>query len=435
MIRVRRSDPPAIAPQTVALVSKALLPVLGWRDVPVLHEVRQELTVLERFVLEMALALGTVTAEDFAEVVSLPRQVLAAGATRLIAGGALRLVGDGYMVEPKIAARALRDQGIRRPLPATADFVLLPRTGDLLAVPPARKSWLRQLELARVAPAGNAPVPVELWNQRRSGYLAARVRAGTVTLLDTNVVEVSIPDNDPPLVAKNGNGGAAGDARLCAVYNCRAEVTRDERGQHTVRAVLHGKPRRRKNMSGSDQTNGSVEVPVNLTGAENLVSEWLALAAGLEDPATQRAAWSEIGPAPAEHDQQPFRGARRRGPMEWEFLLTEQAAVAVAGERRPLDHPVGLIIENDKAAVHLVGWFVPDDNEARVLFAVDCAIGRLLRAADPANDLAAVCERAAAGFGVPTDRLVPQAIRDRAWNLAYYRLAYALRESEDFSYD
>jgi hypothetical protein len=435
MIRIRRSDPPAFTPQTVTLVSRALLPVLGWRDVPVLHEVQQKLTVLERFVLEMALALGTVTAEDFAEVVSLPRQVLAAGASRLIAGRALRLVGDGYAVEPEIAARTLRDQGIRRPLPGTADFVLLPRTGDFLALPPAKKSWLRQLELARIAPAGNAPVPVELWNQRRFGYLAARVRAGTATLFDTNIVEVSIPDDDPPLVTKNGNDGAAGDARLCAVYHCRAEVTRDERGQHTVRAVLHGKPRRRKNMPGSDQTNKSVEVPVQLTGADNLISEWLALAAELEDPVTQRAAWSKIGPAPAAHDQQPFRGARRRGPMEWEFLLTGQAALAVAGEHRPLDQPVGLTIENDKAAVQLVGWFVPDGNEARVLFAMDRAISQLLKAADPAKDSAAVCDSAATELHIPADRLIPQAIRDRAWDLAYYRLAYALRESEDFPYD
>lgn len=435
MIRVRRCDPPAITPQTVALVSKALLPVLGWRDVPVLHEVRQELTVLERFVLEMALTLGTVTAEDFAEVVSLPRQVLAAGATRLIAGGALRLTGDGYVVEPKIAARALRDQGIRRLRPATADFVLLPRTGDLLAVPPAKKSWLRQLELARVAPAGNAPVPAELWNQQRSGYLATRVRAGTAIMLGMKVIDVPIPDNDPPLVATNSKAGAAGDEQLCAVYHCRAEVTRDERGQHTIRAVLHGKPRRQKKMSGSDQNNGSVEVPVHLTGAENLVSEWLALAARLEDPTTQRAAWSKIGPAPAEHDRRPFRGARRRGPMEWEFLLTEQAALAVAGQRRPLDQPVGLTVENDEAAVQLVGWFVPDGNETRVLFAVDRALGQLLTVTDPARDLAAVCKRAASGLGVPTDRLVPQTIRDRAWDLAYYRLVYALRESEDFSYD
>jgi hypothetical protein len=430
VIRVRRCDPPAITPETVAVVSNALLPVLGWRDVPVLHEVREELTVLERFVLEMALSLGTVSAEDFAEVVTLPRQVLAAGATRLIAAGALHLVGNGYQVEPTTATRALQEQRIRRPRLATADFVLLPRTGDLLAVPPAKKSWLRQLELARVAPVRNAPIPPELWNQRRSGYFATRVRTGTATLLDTEIVDVPIPENDPLLVTNNGN--AASKAQLCAAYDCRAEVTSDKRGQHTVRAVIYGKPRHRRNASGSGQANGLVEVPIQLTGAQNLVSEWLTLAAGLADQATQRAAWQEICPADG---AQLFGSVRRRGPMEWEFSLTEGTALALARNRRPLDQPVGLTLENDEAAVQLVGWLVPDDDEARVLFARDRAISQLLTATDPAAELVTICKSAATSLRLSGGRLVPQDIRDRAWELAYYRLAYALREAEDFPYD
>jgi hypothetical protein len=430
VIRVRRCDPPPITPQTVAVVSDAQLPLLGWRDVPVLHEARQELTVLERFVLEMALSLGTVSAEDFAEVVSLPRQVLAAGATRLTAAGALHVVTNGYQVEPTIATRALREQGIRRPVPATADFVLLPRTGDLIAVPSAKKSWLRQLELARIAPARNAPVPPELWDQRRSSYLAARVQTGTATLLDSGVVEIPVPVDDPPLIA-NGNGKAS-TVRLCGAYHCRAEVTRDKRGRHTVRAVIYGKPRRRKSRSESDQANGSVEVPIQLTGAEHLVSEWLALAAGLADPVNQRAAWREICPADA---TQSFRNARRRGPMEWEFSLTERAALAVARDRRPLDKPVGLTLENDEAAVQLIGWLVPEDDEARVLFARDRAISQLLTAVNPAAQLVTACKKAAADLGVTVGRLTPQDIRDRAWELTYYSLVYALREAEDFPYD
>ena len=432
MIRVRRCDPPAITPETVAVVSDTLLPILGWRDVQVLYEIRQELTALERFVLEMALSLGTVSAEDFAEVVSLPQQVLAAGATRLVAAGALRASVDGYQAEPTIARRALQEQGIRRPLPATADFVLLPRTGDLLALPSAKKSWLRQLALARVVPAHNAPIPAELWSQRRSGYLAERVRAGTATLLDTNVVDVPVPDTDPPLVTNNGNDETDRAPRLCAAYRCRAEVTRDERGRHTVHAVIHGKPRYRRNASGSDQANGLVEVPIQLTGAERLVSEWLSLAAGLADPAAQRAAWQEICPADA---AQSFRGARRRGSVEWDFPLTGRAALAVAGACRPLDQPIGLTLASDDASVQLVGWLVPDDDEARVLFARDRVVGQLLTAADPAEDLIATCESAATSLAVSAGRLAAQDIRDRAWELAYYRLAYALRESEDFPYD
>lgn len=432
MISVQRCDPPAITPQTVAVVPDALLPMLGWRDIPVLREVRQKLTVLERFVLEMALTLGTVRAEDFAEVVSLPRQVLAAGATRLIAGGALRLVGDGYVVVPETAARALAEEGIRRPMPSTADFVLLPRTGDLLTLPAKKKSWLRQVELARIAPASNAPIPAGLQNQHMAGYLAARIRAGTVTLQDAGVVDVPIPDSDPPLVAQNQRHTGA---PLCPAYRCRAEVTRDEHGQHTVQAVLHGMTRRRKKKAGSGEANGTAEVSIHLTGADHLITEWLSLAAHLAEPTTQRTAWQAIGPAPTTHGEQPFHGAQPRGPVEWEFLLTDEAARAVAAERRPLDQPVGLALANDEASVQIVAWFVPADPDARLLFARDFAVSRLLTAANPARDLAAARESAAIELGVPMAELDPVAVRDRAWDLAYYRLVYALREAEDFPYD
>jgi hypothetical protein len=433
-VRVRRCDPPAVTPETVAVVSDMLLPLLGWRDVPVLREIRQELTALERFVLEMALTLGSVTTEDFTEVVSLPRQVLTAGASRLVGGGALRLGAGSYKVEPEPAAQALREAGIRRQLPATADFVLLPRTGDLLEAPGKKKSWLRQLELTRLVPAARAPVPDELWDQRRSSYLAARVRQRTVALLDTSVVEVPVPDDDPALVAVS-DADAAGPVRLCPAYRCRAEVTRDEQGRHTVRAVLHGMTRGRRSKEGSGTPARTVEVPVELTGAEQLVTRWFALAAGMENPDTQQATWREIGPPPTQYGREPFLAAHRRGPMEWEFPLTGQAARAIAEERRALSRPIGAMLENADAAVSLICSFAPADDEARVLFARDEAVSRLLAATDPLQELPIACQAATAAFGVTEDRLTSQEIRERAWDLGGYRLAYALRESEDFPYD
>lgn len=430
-VRIQRTDPPAITPQTVALVPEALLPLLGWRDVPILREVRQELTALERFVLEMALKLQVVTAEDFAEIVSLPQQVLAAGATRLLAGGALRLAADRYEVEPEAATRALHEKRIRRLLPSTADFVLLPRTGDILAMPSGKKTWLRQLELARLVPTANAPVPAELWHERRSSFLADRVRAGSVTLVDTGVAHVPTPADDPPLFDQNGRG----DTRLCPAYRCRAEVTLDEHGEHVVRAVLHGRTSRKKNTAGSDRTDEPVEVPVQLSGMTNLVHEWLTLTAGLTDPTVREKAWQVIGPAEADYAEISWRRARRRGPVEWDFPLTERAAQAIAAQRRPLDQQVGLALENDTATVVLICWFVPDDDEARRLFAIDLAVRRLLTAADAAADLTATCEKAAAEHDLPADRVRPQAVRDRAWDLGYHRLIYALREAEDFPYD
>jgi hypothetical protein len=433
-VRVRRCEPPAVTPETVAVVPDMLLPLLGWRDVPVLREIRQELTALERFVLEMALTLGSLTSEDFTEVVSLPRQVLTAGASRLLGGGALRLVADTYEVEPDAAARVLREAAVRRQVPATADFVLLPRTGDLLEVAGKKKSWLRQLELARLVPGPRAPVPDELWDQRRSSYLAARVRQGTVALLDPGMVDVPVPDDDAALVAAS-DAEAAAQVRLCPTYRCRAEVTRDEQGGgYAVRAVLHGTTEARRGKQGNGTPARTVEIPVELTGAQHLVAKWLTLAAGMDDPGAQRATWREIGP-PARYGTLPFLAARRRGPMEWEFPLAGRAARAIAEQRRALGQPIGVMLENTDAAVSLICSFAPADDEARVLFARDEAVSRLLAATDPLHELPIARRAAGAAFGVAEDRLPSRAIGERAWDLGGYRLAYALRESEDFPYD
>jgi hypothetical protein len=427
-VQVSRVDPPALAPGTVALITEAVVPIAGWRDVPVLREVRQELTVLERFVLEMALRLHVVTAEDFAEVVSLPRQVLAAGATRLIAGGALRLVGDRYEVEPETAVKALRDRRIRRALPASADFVVLPRSGDVIALAPGRRSWLRQFEIARLAPAAKAPVPAKLWPARRSEYLAERLRAGAVTVRDTDVVVVRSAADDPPLFA-----AGPGEARLCPAYTCRAEVVLDEDGEHTAHAVLRGAPRRKR--KGGAEPEEPVELPVQLTGAAGLVAEWLALTDALTDAAVRRAAWAEIGPGGADFAETSWRRARRRGPVEWDFPLTERAATALAAQQRPLDRPVGLTLSDDTATSQLICWFTPDDDAARTLFAVDAAVGRLLSTRDPAGEIAEVRVAAAEEYAVAAEEVTPAAVRERAWQLGHHPLVYALREAEDFPYD
>lgn len=424
-LQVRRTDPPVITSDTVAVITDAFVPLVGWRDVPVKKEVRDELTSLERFVLEMALKLGVVTADDFDEVVSLPQQVLAAGATRLVAGGALHLVGDRYEVVSDVAARALAERGIRRLLPNTADFVLLPRTGDLFAMPAGKKTWLRQLETTRLVPAGNAPVPPNLWLQRRSEYLASRLRAGDVMLLDSGIADVANVEDDPPLVAPTGREGA----KLCPSYRCRAEVTVGDGGLPVVRAELHGKARKRK--AAGDAADETRVVPIRLTGAENLVGEWLALTGALEQASVLADAWRAVVPGNAGVPAP----ASRRGPVEWDFPLDWRTAQAVAGRMQRLDQQAGLAVESHTATAALVCRFVPGDDEARGLFAIDTAVGGLLTSAEPSAAATAICTQAAAEHGVPAAQVDRRAVHHRAWDLGYHRLVYALREAEDFPYD
>jgi hypothetical protein len=418
-VKLRRTDPPATGPDTLAVVSDALLPMLWWRDVPVLREQRQALTPLERFVLETALALGSVGAGEFAEIVSLPGRVLAGGASRLIAGGALFRDGDAYTVVPETAARALTQQMVTRRQRSTADFVLLPRSGDLLAVTkPKGRNWLRDLDQERPHPAANAPMPGELWTETRARYLSARLHAATVAGSDRDVAEVVIPDDDKPL-APAADGKVIG---VCPAYRCRAEVVRGSATEPVIHAVVTGKPGRRRRRNAEP-----AEIEIDLSGADRLAATWLALADALDDPDTRQVAWREIGPPAARDGTLPLPDARRRAPGQWDFLVTGPAASALAGDGRDLTQPAGLAVEGDEAVIELTCWFFPADDEARALYARDHAIAGLLPTSDTlAADLQAACQ----ATGLPA-----AALRERIWQLGHYRLAYALREQEDFPHD
>jgi hypothetical protein len=440
-VELRRIEAPSIGPDTVIVVSEAFLPLLWWRDVPVFREVRQELTHLERFLLEMGLALGTVDSAVFEEVVSLPGNVLAGGMSRLVAGGALSLIGGELHVVSEVAARFLEQEAVIRQVDSAADFALLPRSGDLLAVAADKGgSWLRELELKRLTSATNAPVPLDLWGQRRTRYLADRVREGSVAGHQGDVVAVREAAEDPPLLPTVGSSNGSdrqADGQgggVCPAYRCHAEVRRGPTGEYAVRAVVHGESKRRGRSSGSgDPQDGPAEVEMDLTGAVGLVESWLELANALEDTVTLRAAWRELGLPPTSREREPI--TRRKSPSEWELLLPGAAAHAIAEQCRALTQPVGLAIEGEEAVVELLCRFAPGDEEARALFARDVAAATLLASGTPADALDPACHEPGADLTATTRYLSPEAVRERIWQLGYYRLAYALREREDFPHD
>lgn len=434
-LELRRTEAPAIASDTVLLVSEAFLPLLWWREVPVSREVRQELTQLERFLLEMALALGTFDSDEFEEVVSLPRSVLAGGMSRLVAGGAVSLIGAEFHVITEVAARFLEQEAVTREVESSADFALLPRSGDLLAVSTDKGgSWLRQLELEQLTQSASAPVPRELWSQRRSAYLGGRLREGTVAGPGGDLAAVREGEDDPPLLAPKGRRKTgkqeAEPAGVCPAYRCRAEVRLARTGRYEVHAVVQG--RRAAKRSNGDQQDETAEVEVDLTGADGLVESWLDLIRVLDDPSTLRAAWRAIGP-PSAYDGEPL--AHRTSPAECEFSLSGAAAQAIAEQGRPLTQPVGLAIEGEEAVVELLCRFTPADETARGLFARDTAVAALLGSEAPVERLDAVCQDARAALPPSTPALSPAAVRERIWELGYYRLAYTLREHEDFTHD
>lgn len=424
---LRAVTAPQTDPDTAAVVAEALLPLLYWRGVPVRATEPRELTVLERFVLELGLSLGGVRPADFAEVTSLPATILAGATWRLVADGSLVPQQDGWAVAHARAAQTLRRQAVARVTDAAADFVLLPRTGDLLAARGAAGGWLRGLDL-KLAAEERAPLPAALAGVPRAAYLGERVRGGTVAGLGAEVVDVPLPVEDPPLHA---DAGQPGEPPTCPAYRCRARVRRSPSGDHRVDAVITGRARR-----GTRQGDDArVEVEADLSGAEALVATWLELTSALRHHEVQRDAWRVLGPPSTGYGRPPMNRVSRRGPVEWNLHVGGAAAAALCDDGRSLTEPMGLAVTGEEAVVEVVCWFFPDDDQARGLFAREELVQRLLNSPDPAGVFGAACRAAAEQLPASAAVLAPHAVRTRVWQLGHYQLVYRLREIEDFPYD
>ncbi|WP_440070575.1 hypothetical protein [Streptosporangium sp. OZ121] len=426
-MKLRRITPPLLEGDAVAVISESLLPMLYWRSVPVLRRRSRELTSLERFVLEMGLALGTIEPADFSAVTSLPPSVLAGAAWRLVADGVLTPDGAGYRVDPGRSVEALTQQAVHRLVRSTADFVLLPRTGDLFVVASEQNSWLRELERKQLAADQRAPVPSELRAYGRAAYLGMRVREGTAGTRGSGIADVPIPDHgDIPLVEDlKGGPGQPVLPGLCPAYRCRAVIRTAPDAGHVADVTLTGSRRR----SGKD--GEQVEVTARLDGADGLLGRWLELAGHLDDPVAQQAAWRELGLV-TERGEPPLSRMRKRGPSAWELLLEGETARMICDRGRMPAEPAGLAVQGEEAVAEVSCSFFPADDEARLLFARDDVVTSVMSARDPAGELERACAEAGRRYGTT---LTEESVRERIWALGHYALTYELRRRRDFAYD
>lgn len=439
MTSIRAVPAPRPGPDAELVVSQALLPLLTWRGIAVVREQRLELTVLERFVLELALTLGSVEPEEFTEVTSLPSSVLAGATWRLVSSGTLAPRGPSYAVDPEPAAAALREEAVTRLVRGQASFALLPRTGDLFAVDEQDGGWLRDLE-QKIAPHRQAPLPPALWSESLTAYLSSQVRGRGVAGLDRDVVDVAGRGDDPllgePVPADPAHGGGEPGVRLCPVYLCHAELRQTDAGIQVVRASVFGRPRRGGSGPGPARPDDA-EVEIDLGAARELAARWASLAGVLDDPEKLNQAWLELSAVSSARETiPPLAGAGRRGLGTWDLLAGGAAATLLCAQPRPLSEPRGLAVESDEEIVHLTCRFFPADDTARALFARDDLIMRLLAARQSAaTEFAAACEAERARHPGAGGILSGEPIRERIWQLGHYYLAYLLREREDFCYD
>jgi hypothetical protein len=94
------------------VIREALIPMVLWPSVAVMRRIEQELTAVERFVIEAALALDPMRPEDVEEVTDIPRDAIIRIAGRMTGLGVLRVGEDGYYGVEVPARAALEERAV-----------------------------------------------------------------------------------------------------------------------------------------------------------------------------------------------------------------------------------------------------------------------------------------------------------------------------------
>lgn len=389
MTAFRVADNAVAARPGVVVLPETLVPMLWWRGVPMRRAEPVSMRPLERFVLELALTTGRAQSDDFSEITGLPGGLLPVAARRLVASRVLERADGGFAPRFPGAAQAAQTRTVYEERHTSLDLVLLPRTGDLLALDP-RTSRLRELDRLRPRSAGNAPLPVGLAGAGLAEYLRHRLQTRSVAGLPEDITDVAWLPEESPRLPEDG---------WCPAFRCRGELRLD--GDRHIPSISYG------------GGNGRQPVTLTLPGAEGLAERWLEVANLLDDPAARARAWTTV----MKRDEHNAPAADRTAPGRWSCHISGEAARHLVDLGRNLALPLGVTIEDEDAAAAVTLDLAAADETARRLIETD----RLLTAAsEPGADAA----------------LVPRtpALWQRAWQLGFPGLVYVLREREDFGH-
>lgn len=380
----------------VAMVREALVPMLLWPSVPVLRRVEEGLTILERLIIEGALAMCPIRAEDVEEVTGVPQDVVVRIAGRLCGLGVLRTAADGYYAEEEPARAALERNSVTEHRPGRLTFLYLPGTDELLAFEGGpRRPEAPPLHL--IEPAVNWPVPEVLGNSSRAVLLQQRIRAREVVGLPDSIVDAEVSDDVLP--------------DRCPAYRCRGHV-RSKAGDVTLELDV------------VDEFGRMVRKCV-IPGAAGLAGAWQRLAEQVEQVFEQ---WRAEGGAV---------DATRSGPVEWMVRLDGRAADRAVRDGVTLSRPARVTISTQDTAVELEVLCEPVDAAAARLFAMHHAVQSVVRV--PAHKLTpgaldAAAKNACVAYGLDDHVLAASDIQQRLWSDGRYQHVYALRSVTDFAY-
>jgi hypothetical protein len=385
------SAPIESARDATVVVREALLPMLLWPSVPVVREVEQKLTVIDRFVVEAALQMAPVTAVDIAEVTGVPQDAVSRIAGRLVGLGLL--VPDGIGFAPtESATAALNRASVPERQVTRLAFLYLPQGDDLIAYQDGPHRVDPPM-LHRMVPETMAPLHPGTAERRLAGFLRDRIVGGQVVGLPEGIVDVDEEQVDEKQTVPLG----------CPAYRCAGSVV---------------------------TTNTNVELRLHTVGAKRKqINYKIAGAAGQAASWSSRAEWTDAAVA----DWTATGGTvetTQLGPTQWSLTVDGPAAVAAAAEV-DLSRSAGLSMQSDDCVTYLDVSFAPADHSARRVFAMQDALLRITSKVTDDLDEEAVADAASsarARYGLTEADLTDAAVHDQLWVNGHYLHVYALRK-------
>jgi hypothetical protein len=391
--------PPAdIPPIATVAVAEALVPILLWPSFPLVQVVYEELTVIDRFVLEAALRLAPVRAGTVEEVTGIPADAVGRIMGRLARLDLLR--PDGHVPDAERVAEVLERRRAPEHRTVRVTLLYLPDTDEMVAFPPGRGHREPPM-LNKVQDVERAPVPGGVAGRDRRDLVRSHLAERRIAWLPDDIVDVVEHADDPP--------APVGDT--CPAYRCRGHVKEDGHGAVAVLDLVDRAGRR---------VAGGLVLP-----APRLAAGWAGVAGHAADAgASWRAAGGHVDAA-----------ATRS--TEWTYRLDGPAAEA-AGRSLRLSDQVGLEIRDDAVIACVHARFEPADRRAAVAFGLNHAVFSLVdRPPDALDDrsLPAATDEARDAYQLAGTELSVDHVLDRLWADQHHPHLYALRAAADFAYD
>jgi hypothetical protein len=370
------------------------VPMLMWTSVPVIRRVDEDLTIVDRFMLEAALALAPMRPDDVEEVTQIPRDAVLRIAGRLTALGLLTAGETGFHAVADAAHEALDRQAAPRYTTAQLTFLYLPEGDDLIAFAPGQGQAVPPM-LGRVEPVGDRELPPAASGRPLAEFIGDRIRSGRVARLPGDIVDAH-PDNQRYIPA------------TCHVYRCAGHVKRTADGVTLALELRSASGKKEK---------------CSVPGALGQAEMWEAMTAWAPDAAD---GWEGT------------IITAREAPTRWKFTLDKEAAGSAVRAGVAVSRPGGLWIVEPSCIAEAEVAFEPSAPDAAVVFALDQAVRELTDMAHTkvAGDAAVIAAATARRhYNLEDSTLASEDVEMRLWDEAYFRHVYALREPSDFAYD